>query len=145
MAQLAGEVIRVAAPVVRSDAGPLAVSSDRPRVALVLGVFAAIALLSLVYVSLASVVSSMGYEVGSLESARDYWKLQNDQLGLQVAEAHSLANVERQAKRLGMGPPQQVIYLPADPTPAPSVEAGSPAPKPSTWTEDLAAWLRGLW
>ena len=145
MAQLAGEAIRIAAPVGTTVAEPLAASVGRSRAALVLGIFAVVALLSLLYVSLTSVVSSTGYEVGTLESTRDYWKLQNDQLGLQVAEARSLATVEREAKRLGMGPPQRVIYLPVAPTPVPSVEPGSPAPEATTWTEDLVAWLRGPW
>ncbi len=145
MAQLAGEAIRIVAPVPPADAPSLAVSAGTSRVALVIGVFALVGLLSLVYISLASLVSSAGYEVGTLESARDYWKLQNDQLGLQVAEARSLATVEREAKSLGMGPPAKVIYLPAAPTPAPSVVPGSPAPKDTGWSDDLVAWLRGLW
>lgn len=145
MAQLAGEAIRVAVPVGRTDAASLAVSAARSRVALVLGVFCLVALLSLVYVSQTSVVSSAGYEVGTLESARDYWKLRNDQLGLQIAEARSLATVEREAKRLGMGPPERVIYLQVSPAPLPAVEPGHPAPEDSTWTDDLVAWLRGPW
>ena len=143
MAQLAGEAIRVA--VRPADTAPRAVSARRSSAALVLGVFVLVALLSLAYLSLTSVVSSAGYEVGALESTRDDWKLQNDQLSLQVAEARSLSAVEREAKRLGMGPPAKVIYLPASPTPVPSLQPGTPAPKSSTWTDNLVAWLHGQW
>ncbi len=147
MAQVAGEAIRVAAPVGERDVSELSVSPARQRALLVLGVFGLVALLSLVYVSLTSAVASAGFEVGTLESARDYWKLQNDQLSLQVSEARSLATVEREGKLLGMGPPEHVIYLQVAPTPVPSVQPASPAvPEPSpSWTDDLATWLRGQW
>jgi hypothetical protein len=145
MAQLAGEALRVAAPVQPTDASPLALIAGKERLGLVLGVFALVALLSFVYVSQASLVSSAGYQVGTLESARDYWKLRNDQLTLQIAEARSLSTVEREAKRLGMGPPAHLIYLPAAVTPLPSVEPGSPAPVDASWTENLLARLREPW
>jgi Zn-dependent protease with chaperone function len=145
MAQLAGEAIRIAAPARPTAAAPLAVSAGRARLALVAVVFALVAILAFVDVSQTSVLSAAGYQVGTLESARDYWKLRNDQLDLEIAEARSLATVEREAKRLGMGPPARVIYLPAPTAPQPSVEPGSQTPVEPTWPEDLLARLHAPW
>jgi hypothetical protein len=127
------------------EVAPLAVSAERARLALLLGVCGLVALLSCLYVSQTSAAAAAGYHVGSLASTRDRLRLQNDQLSLQIAEARSVATVEREATRLGVAPPEGVIYL-RDAAPAqPVVILAHPSPKQTDAPVDLFSWLRDLW
>jgi hypothetical protein len=146
MAQLAGEAVRAAGVRSRAQAEPSARSADRSRLLLVLAVYALVGFFSFACVQQTSVIASMGYEVSRLESASAYTRLQNDQLRLQISEARSLERLEREAARLGLGPPESVVYLRAAPAALPVVEPGDPAPAPEpSWLDRLLGWLRGLW
>jgi Zn-dependent protease with chaperone function len=145
MAQVVGGAVRAVPAAGRSQDAPLAHTAGSPRLALILGIYLMVALLSMLYVSQTSLVASFGYQVGDLEAARIHWKLMNDQLGLQIAEARSLATIEREARRLGMGPPERVVYLRATPSALPAVEPGHPERSESTWVDDVLERLRGPW
>ena len=90
---------------------------------------AATALLGLLYLAQTSGVASNGYDVQALEAEKAQVQLRNRQIRYQMAEARSLARIERDARsRLEMAAPERVVFVPSRPalvTPADSsAEAG---------------------
>lgn len=90
-------------------------------------------ILSLLYLNQASDLASTSYDVAALQNERRIWEIRNDQLRLQIAELESLDRIDREASaRLGMGPPQRVIYAREAAPSAASPLGSSPAsPTPS--------------
>ncbi len=71
-----------------------------------------IGIASLFYLTQTSDVATTGYSIQELQAEENNWKLRNEQLSLQLAQARSLATVEEQAtKRLLMVPAKNVVYL----------------------------------
>lgn len=68
-------------------------------------------LIGLLYLNQASVVATTGYEVRGLETERQHWQIRNEQLKLEIAQLRSLDRVETEARRLGLGPPEQRLFV----------------------------------
>lgn len=118
-----------------------------------LAVIAGLGLLSLLYLSQASLVATQGYDIQSLESMRARWEAKNQQLRYGSAELRSVARIEKEAReRLKMGPPSKVAFLrvtapPAQPLAgrAASKETATGAQRqPSLWARWLAWLSRGV-
>lgn len=73
-----------------------------------------VGILALLYLAQTSELTTTGYSIQQLQAEESNWKLRNEQVSLQLAEARSLAVVEKQAtERLGMVAPEKLVYLSA--------------------------------
>lgn len=118
-----------------------------------LAVIVGLGLLSLLYLSQASLVATQGYDIQSLESMRARWEAKNQQLRYRSAELRSVERIEKEAReRLKMGPPSKVAFVrvaapPAQPLTgrAASKETATGAQRqPRFWSRWLAWLSRGV-
>jgi cell division protein FtsL len=73
---------------------------------------AAVLVVGLLYLRLASSVATGGYDVLKLENERSRLQIANQQLTYRVTELSSLARVEREAREtLEMAPAEEILYL----------------------------------
>lgn len=112
-------------------------------------VLATSAFISLLYLTQTSGVATTGYDIETLESQREQWQIQNQQLRLKIAQLRSLDRVEAEAKRrLDMGPPARILYLWVEPQPLGAERPQDTAqvrepdgPKPGSWWQNLVGLL----
>lgn len=105
-------------------------------------------LLSLLYLTQASTVATIGYDIKRLEQDEAQLEIRNEQLRFTIAQLQSLDRVEKEAAaRLRMGPPAKLLFVNVDL----SSSAGSSAGQGSTSTvqrgprrANSPGWWEGL-
>jgi cell division protein FtsL len=102
-----------------------------------------VGLLSWLYVRQTADLASTGYDVAELQDEATQWQMRNDQLRLQVADLSSLDRVDQIASsRLGMGPPDRVVYVVATPIALPTPPTIADAPTATSDNSPLGQLLR---
>ncbi len=78
-----------------------------------IGLVVLLGLIAMLYISQSSAVATLGYDVKRLEAERARWIARNEQLRVEIGQLESLPRLEAAAARLGMVPPERVVFVQA--------------------------------
>lgn len=94
------------------------------------GLVVLVGLVGLLYISQSSAVATVGYDLKRLEAERAQMLARNEQLRLEIGQLESLARIEEAATRIGMAPPERLLFVQV-PASAVQKRAAEPAPAAS--------------
>ena len=84
-------------------------------------ILATFSLVGWLYLTQASAVTTTRYRIDELRLKLDQLENQNAALALEIAELENLSRIEARARELGLGPTNNVRYLPVTHYPVPAI------------------------